>query len=106
MTNQLFCYWLQGYFEISRKIAFTQEKILQIKNRLETINEPLGEFTQWLSDVVNFLVEENYKQGLVNYFLPIIRDRLNGVFYHVIDRSYETLLSVDSAKKIHDGYHK
>ena len=103
MTNQEFCYWLQGYFEISKKIVLTKEKILKIKEKLDIINEPLGEFTTWLLDVLLFLAEEDYRQGLVDYFLHIIRNQLNLIFYHVIDNSYETDISLETSINIHDG---
>ncbi|EKD71683.1 MAG: hypothetical protein ACD_46C00125G0007 [uncultured bacterium] len=103
MTNQDFCYWLQGYFEISRNILLTKEKIQMIDGSLKNINEPYGQFTQWLSDLISFFVTQEYKQEILSYFLPEIRDRLNMIFYHVIDNSYDTDISAEESKKIHDG---
>jgi hypothetical protein len=103
MTNQDFCYWLQGYFEITITPAINKNKILIIRDSLNRINQPLGEFTQWLSDVISFFEEQHYRKELLDYFLPEIIDRLHAVFYHVIDNSYDTPLSAEEAKRIHDG---
>jgi hypothetical protein len=90
--------------EITKIILLTQEKILVIDGLLKKINEPLGYFTKWLSDVINFFSMQEYRQELIDYFLPEIRDRLNLIFYHVIDNSYEIKISIEESKKIHDGY--
>jgi hypothetical protein len=103
MTNKSFCYWLQGYFEIAREPLLTLQKLAVISKHLEMINEPMGSFTQWLSDVISFLSKCNHTQNMIDVFLPKIRQRLNLVFYHVIDQSYERNISISEAKKIHDG---
>lgn len=103
MTNQQFCYWLQGYFEISHSSDLTPEKILIINDVLLKIDEPLGFFTQWLANVFKYFATQAYNQELLNYFLPEISRRLNGIFYHVIDNSYDTLISQEESQQIHDG---
>ncbi len=103
MTNQDFCYWLQGYFEISREPNLTKDKILIIQAALKSITEPFGYFTQWLSKVISFLATVNYKQELLIYFLPDIISELNAIFIHVIDTSYDMSISLEEAKRIHDG---
>lgn len=103
MTNQLFCYWLQGYFEICKNGDLTKEKILIIKSSLMNINEPLGYFTQWLTDVINFFASQEYRQELLSFFLPEIISRLNSIFHHVIDNSYNTVLDKENYQRIHDG---
>lgn len=104
LTNQKFCYWLQGYFEISKKeCTLTKEKIALINGSLTRITEPLGPYTQWLSDVLQFLIQHEYSKDFVSFFLPEIKDRLNSIFMHVIDVSYDTELSLEESKKIHDG---
>lgn len=103
MTNQDFCYWLQGYFEISRKPDLTKDKILTIHAALLSITEPLGYFTQWLSGVISYLASLDYKKELLIYFLPDIISELNGIFVHVIDTSYDMNISLEEAKRIHDG---
>lgn len=103
MTNQVFCYWLQGYFEISQQVNLTKEKIYLINQQLSKISEPLGDFTQWLKDLFLYLEAQNYKKSLLDYFLPDIRDQLNLIFFHVIDNSYNAEISQIELKKIHDG---
>jgi hypothetical protein len=103
MTNQMFCYWLQGYFEISRNCCFTKNIVLKIKKKLEQIQEPLGVYTQWLLDTLTFLTKQNYKQGFLDLFFPVIQSKLNLVFFHVIDNSYERTVNLAEARKIHKG---
>ena len=103
MTNRFFCYWLQGYFEISREADLTKEKVIVINNTLSNISEPLGEFTQWLSDVLTYLSSLEYRQSLLDFFLPEITDRLNLVFHHVIDHSYDRNISLEESIRIHNG---
>lgn len=103
MTNQQFCYWLQGYLELCQIPNLAKEKVILIKNSLAQINEPLGQFTQWLFKVIELFSSENYKQELLDYFLPVIELRLNAIFHHVIDNSYEVSLNKDTLQRIHDG---
>lgn len=103
MTNQTFCYWLQGYFEISRKIILTKEKIHLINQQLSLISGPLGDYTQWLKELLLYLQNQKYRQALLDYFLFDIREQLNLLFHHVIDNSYETEISHAALKQIHDG---
>lgn len=104
MTNQEFCYWLQGYFEISKNIAFTKEKIMIVMSELKKVHEPLDSFTQWLMDLILFFASMDYKQKILDYFQSDIQLRLNSIFYHVIDVSYEnSSIGRKHAKKIHDG---
>lgn len=37
MTPQDFCYWLQGYFEISNNVTLTQGQVKQIKKHLKLV---------------------------------------------------------------------
>lgn len=103
MTNQSFCYWLQGYFEIALSPLLTKKKIQLIEVQLNMVKEPLGVFTQWLRDVISFLGKQNYPQSMFDMFLIQMKKRLNLVFYHIIDLSYERKISLQDAKRIHDG---
>lgn len=103
MTNQEFCYWLQGYFEISQKPELTKGKILIINQEIANITQPLGAFTQWLSDVCAYFERQQYKNEILNYFLSEIIIRLNSIFQHVIDNSYDRKISLEDALDIHDG---
>ena len=103
MTNAEFCYWLQGFFEISRQVQLDKHKIILIEQVFKKINEPLGVFTQWFAEVLVFLKKQNYQEASIHYFLPEIQKNLNSIFEHVIDNSYDTDLSPEYLKKIHDG---
>src|SRR5689334_8900690 len=103
MTNKEFCYWLQGYFEISQEVVLTENKLISIANSLKNISEPFNIFREWLADVVSFLSSEKYRPALLALFLPTIRDQLNSIFHHVIDNSYDRQVTLEEAKKIHDG---
>ncbi|MEO8400323.1 MAG: hypothetical protein ABI597_00830 [Gammaproteobacteria bacterium] len=103
MLNQQFCYWLQGYFEVSRELTLTKEKILLIDGSLKKINEPLGSYTTWLTHVIAFFAAQEYRPELLTYFLPEIRERLNYIFYHYIDLSYDTEVSIEDRRKVHEG---
>ena len=87
MTNQEFCYWLQGYFEIAKIKTLTKEQVLLINGSLKKINEPLGYFTTWLADILSFVISKQYHQGLMSFLLVEIINRLNTVFDHVIDNN-------------------
>lgn len=104
LTNQLFCYWLQGYFELSRNPELNECNIQLIKSNLAKIGEPLGPYTQWLSDTLRFLTDH---MEVGNPMLPLIQQQiikeLNFVFYHDIDNSYDTDCSSELLLKIHNG---
>ncbi len=103
MNNQTFCYWLQGYFEISTEVTLNKQKLHLIEQQLNLITEPLGDFTQWLKNLLLYLKEQKYQKKLLHYFQKEINDQLNLVFYHVIDNSYNTEMSLLELQKIHDG---
>jgi hypothetical protein len=103
-SNQQFCYWLQGYFEIStRPVALTQAKVELMMKNLDLLAEPLGEFTQWLREVCAYCATHNYKPETLAYFLPLIENSLASVFLHVIDNSYITDTPAEIRQNIHDG---
>ena len=101
MTNKEFCYWLQGFFEISKSPSFTSERVAIIRVTLKSITEPLGFFTSWLLKIIVFL-EEDYDQVFADYLCPEVGGQLNALFYHVIDNTYDTPFTPER-KKIHDG---
>jgi len=102
-TNKLFCYWLQGYFEIGIDVTVNQEVMLLIKKQLNNIEEPLGSFTTWLYDLCLYMESMNYNNALCNHFSPIIAGSLNSVFFHVIDNSYLTNKPNEQLQAIHNG---
>ena len=102
-TNKLFCYWLQGYFEIGSNITIDRSIVELINKQLDLIEEPLGEFTAWLQKVCTFIRKLHYRDEVCAHFAPIIELSLNSVFFHVIDNSYDTDLSRETILRIHGG---
>lgn len=103
MTNKLFCYWLQGYFEISQTDSLSKGQINAIQQQLFAINEPLGIYTQWLQKVLNTIMINDYNRFLIDDFAPLISQELNVIFVHDIDNSYDTHLSPYELASIHTG---
>ncbi|MHB1949244.1 MAG: hypothetical protein ACYCQI_14145 [Gammaproteobacteria bacterium] len=103
MTDKEFCYWLQGYFEIATRSSLDKNKLILIESMLNKINEPYGEFTRWLQDVLFTLKSNQYHLPLIEFFQNKIRSELNGIFLHVIDQSYETTLTQKELANIHYG---
>ncbi len=85
MTNIDFCYWLQGYFEIGEKTHLTIDKINTIQGMLNKIEEPLGQFTQWLANLFQYFEEQNYQQPIIDFFEKEIKNELNQLFHHVVE---------------------
>jgi hypothetical protein len=102
-TNQQFCYWLQGYFEITPNPTLTKNQIQQIEKKLTSITEPLGIYTEWLYKIIQAIAANEYHDRFIQLFYPSIRRELNGIFAHVIDNSYDTKHSSDYLQAVHDG---
>lgn len=100
-TNQMFCYWLQGYFEISSQPEMTKERIILIQKTLNKVTEEYGSFTAWLSQALSALKENDYHSALLKRFSSIIREELYNIFVHVIDDSYDK--PKELLVKVHDG---
>lgn len=102
-TNKLFCYWLQGYFEIGINVTAQRDVLRLIRTQLDLIEEPLGTFTSWLRDVCDYIKKAGYNDRLCAHFSPIIELSLNSVFHHVIDNSYITEAPREVLHRIHEG---
>lgn len=103
LTNQTFCYWLQGYFEIAQAPRLNAQRLTKISQQLEKISEPLGLYTTWLKQTTVMLRENDYCEHLINYFTPMITNELNYIFQHDIDNSYDTPHSIEYLLRIHRG---
>ncbi len=100
MKAQEFCYWLQGFFELScHDGPLTNAKLACIEKRLALVSlaDPEHEsvFVSWIN------VYLKGKSSLTVSQVSRVRVLLNSEFKHVIDGSY----GVESAEaqKIHDG---
>ena len=102
-NNKTFCYWLQGYFELTAQAILTPKRVAKIEHKLEKIIEPKGPFTNWLYDVVFLLKKQKYPMSLINFFQPMIIHELGLVFQHDIDNSYATEMTPEELHHIHHG---
>lgn len=103
LTNQQFCYWLQGYFEIAPKPQLNEQRLSKISERLADISEPLGAYTSWLKKILENLAASKYNPNLIAFFMPLITKELNYIFFHEIDNSYDTPHTAEILLKIHNG---
>lgn len=102
-TNQDFCYWLQGYFEISDHADFNQSTLQQISAKLLDITEPWGDLTRWLNQCLHFIRIGHYHPETIMAFTSQLQTSLMDVFEHVIDNSYATEHSKAYLKAVHEG---
>ena len=91
MTNQMFCYWLQGYFEIGINVTINKHAVQLIRKQLDIIEEPLGQLTSWLQKVCDYIETKQYSDGICFHFSPIIERSLNSIFFHVMELLIEFL---------------
>ena len=103
LTNKSFCYWLQGYFEITTSPRLSIARIKQIENQLASIDEPLGLYTSWLKQTLQAVRQCDYRDSIIQLFQPKIINELNLIFQHDIDNSYDTKLPQEYLQRIHDG---
>ncbi|CEG55947.1 hypothetical protein [Legionella fallonii] len=101
MTNILFCYWLQGYFEITSKPFLEVTHIKKIQTQILNIKEQLSSEVQWINNVCNYLEEMDYKEETLNHFMPLIQFSLNSMFYHYIDNSKDIDYTIDEFQRLH-----
>ena len=112
MNTQEFCYWLQGYQEISDNVLLNKEKLVIIGNRLAKCIQEHGvppykdSFVSFLADILLKIDAENFSTTIIEHYQEKIFERLNSVFLHVIDDSYETDLTREELQSIHDGSYK
>ncbi len=103
LTNQTFCYWLQGYFEICQAPRLNPQRLMKIGQQLDNISGPLGLYTGWLKQITDTLRDNDYCPQMTDYFTPMIISELNHIFQHDIDNSYDTQHSAEYLLKIHRG---
>jgi len=88
MTNREFCYWLQGFFELSRATGLDNQQVVAIKNHLNLVRkveQKLSEFPSWLEGFLDAAGEGLLGTGQA---VEQIRTKLNAIFKHEIDPSY------------------
>jgi len=86
MTNREFCYWLQGFFELSKSNSLDTNQVVSIRNHLDLtrkVDKKLNEFPSWLEGFLDSCYE-----GLTLEATEKVRAKLNAAFKHEIDPTY------------------
>lgn len=103
MNYENFCFWVQGYFELSKNETIDQNQLEMIINHLNLAkevekNKPHS-FITWL---VGFLDEANLETiGLRHEQVIAIRNKLNDCFQHEIDPKYNKLGDKNKLDNLH-----
>lgn len=102
MIKQEFCYWLQGYFELSGSAEpLTETQLNIIKNHIALVSEVEGknDYTAWLQGAIDVCDSKESRSKLT----LLAKEKLHKIFQHVIDPSYN---NNDKLNKIHNpaGY--
>ncbi|MDP1603399.1 MAG: hypothetical protein Q8M03_09060 [Legionella sp.] len=103
MTNILFCYWLQGYFEIAVHSPLNGFIVLSIERKIATIEEPLAPGIQWMQKICSYLRRMDFKQETLDYFKPLMEQYLNAMFYHYLENTLLKVYTLDELEQIHAG---
>lgn len=106
MTEQDFCYWLQGYFELLPKDAplpLTDRQATLIYKHLDLVRETEGtkksEFCEWVRTALDIACRVEGGDGRAAV-TDLIRERLADRFAHVIDPQYPNQSTLN---EIHAG---
>jgi hypothetical protein len=102
MEAQSFCYWLQGFFEISINPRFGLKEIKEIQRYLNQVSESFP-FIVWLKEAINVMEVNEYHPPVIAFYKKAITEELNSLFLHVIDPSYDTSYTPDELWTIHQG---
>ena len=109
MKNIEFCYWLQGYFEITDQVDTVEELRLSqiecIENHLKLVekHESLGSFTSWLQGFLEYHLLSQGRVAMNDEGVDKIRAKLAHCFKHVIDNTYS---NASELNKIHNTDNK
>ena len=100
MKSIEFCYWLQGYFELSQEVGLTKKQLECISKHIALVekHEGLDTFTSWL---LGFLESYELMGGtdMRASSVQIIVDKLGKKFKHEIDKVYPHKVELN---KIHN----
>lgn len=117
MTPRDFCYWLQGYFELTDMLdgpitELTVEQTQSVINHLRLVHKcnpkldiknKCNGFMYVLKGFFESHTDTNSKFFLADEDLEYVRDMLEEIFEHVIDPTHGTPAQQAELKKIHDG---
>jgi hypothetical protein len=104
MKNTDFCYWLQGFFELTsenQNYSLNSQQIQTIKDHLKLVrmyDKKLDEFPAWLEGFLDNIHDD------ASTNTESIRTKLHYCFEHVIDPLYEKTGLKDKLNQIHSGF--
>ena len=105
MESIQFCYWLQGSFELNDNKSLTAHQVELIDKHLAMVftyeKEIKINFVIWLRGVMD--AEGPVIGPMTTIKTTMIREKLNGVFEHVIDPTYGDKAMQDKLNEIHNG---
>lgn len=97
MHAREFIYWIQGYFELGSLGAdsatrLNEEQVTAVLNHIALVQKCDWEapssrahhFVSWLIGMMG----RDTSDGLSDFDIQTIRDKLNNIFYHEVDPSY------------------
>jgi hypothetical protein len=112
MRQDEFCYWLQGYFELTpgEKTSITLDQREIIRNHLELVKKcnvegrkktqkPITGFCAWLDGALDLAPVNDV--AILPEAIGAIKNRLNAEFEHVIDPKVSG--DKEELQAVHDG---
>lgn len=105
MTAREFAYWLQGLFEIGNPSELTADQVVIIERHLDMVfaydksTSAAMDFCLWAK---GFLATYA-KNGLAGDSLKNIKNKLNAIFFHEIDKTYGDKVMQDTLNALHTG---
>lgn len=84
MNNFNFCYWLQGYFELSESNSVPKETVSVIQEHLAIVQPKNGVFCSWLEGYLDMVGVDAWSEEVTKK----IRAKLSNEFLTLIDPSY------------------
>jgi hypothetical protein len=103
VTNILFCYWLQGYFEIAAHAPLDESIVRAIERKIAAIEETLTPGMLWMQKVCSYLRHIGFKADTLEYFRPLMEQYLNSMFYHYLENTLMKIYTLDELEQIHAG---
>lgn len=102
MKSRDFCYWLQGFFELSEIDSLSVEQVSIVARHLAMVVVHEGDrrmsFCHWLDGVLSM----HEKSRLDEKATALVRSKLNEVFLHVIDPGFPA----SQQKKLSEAHQK
>lgn len=98
MNDFTYCYWLQGFFELTKPVFLTKHQVYLVHEHLKLVEKKEGIFCNWLQGVFDFCGINEWNEEMTSK----IKAKLREEFFKIIDRSYPEEQQ-DILYKIHQG---